>query len=351
MSDPKKLSLQTTFTTESGAEIQNPEFAYHTWGNLNPDKDNVILICHALTGNSNAEDWFSGFFAPDSYFDPDKHFVICINVPGSNYGSTGPWSVDPSSGKPYQNSFPVFSIRDIVNFQRLLLDKLEIEGIEMVIGGSMGGMIALEFSIIDKRVQKACLIAMGKSHSAWAIGISNAQRQAIYADKNWNDGWYRKDNPPVQGLSAARAMAMISYRAPQNYEHKFGRNFNEDRNIYQVESYLEYQGKKLADRFDALCYDRLTKSMDTHDISRNRGTYEEVLRALNIPVLVIGIDTDILYPPFEQKEIAELIPGAEYREIISEYGHDAFLIEFDQINYFMNEFKGVEKTSSESRVS
>lgn len=346
MSDPKKLSLQTTFITESGAELQNPEFAYHTWGTLNADKDNVILICHALTGNSDAEDWFSGFFASEGYIDPDKHFVICINVPGSNYGSTGPWSLNPSTGKPYQNDFPVLTIRDIVRFQKLLLDELGITGIELVIGGSMGGMIALEFSIIDSRIQKACLIAMGKSHSAWAIGISNAQRQAIYADKNWNDGWYSKDAPPSQGLSAARSMAMISYRAPQNYENKFGRDFNAEKNIYQVESYLEYQGKKLTDRFDALSYDRLTKSMDTHDISRDRGSFEEVLGALTIPVLVIGIDTDILYPPYEQKEIAELLPEAEYREIISEYGHDAFLIEFDQINSFLKEFKSVKNNSA-----
>ncbi len=338
MSDPKKLSLHTTFITESGHELHDPEFAYHTWGKLNQDKDNVILICHALTGNSDAKDWFSGFFADNSYVDLSKHFVICINVPGSDYGSTGPWSVNPRTGNPYQNDFPVLTIRDIVRFQQLLLDVLEIKGIELVIGGSMGGMIALEFSIMDNRIQKACLIAMGKSHSAWAIGISNTQRQAIYADKNWNDGWYSKDKPPVQGLSAARAIAMISYRTPQNYENKFGRDFNNEKQIFQVESYLEYQGKKLTDRFDALSYDRLTKSMDTHDISRSRSSFKEVLGSLEIPLLVIGIDTDILYPPYEQKELAELAPNAEYREISSEYGHDAFLIEFDQINNFLREF-------------
>ena len=338
MSKLKKHSFTASFITESGFEIRNPEVAYHILGTLNKNRDNVILICHALTGNSDAEDWFSGFFGSDGYVDLDKHFVICINNPGSCYGSTGPWSENPSTGKPYQADFPVFTIRDIVRFQQLLIDELEISGIELVIGGSMGGMVALEFSIMDKRIKKACLIAMGKAHTAWAIGISNAQRQALYADKNWNNGWYSKENPPAQGLSAARAMAMISYRTPQNYESKFGRDVNSEKGIYQVESYLEYQGQKLVDRFDALSYERLTKAMDAHDISRGRGTFEEILGAINIPVLVIGIDTDLLYPPSEQKELAELIPDGIYKEITSAYGHDAFLIEFEQIITLLAQF-------------
>ena len=338
MSTFKQHSFTKSFTTESGFEIQNPEAAYHTWGRLNESRDNVILICHALTGNSDAEDWFSGFFGSDGFIDPEKHFAICINNPGSCYGSTGPWSENPETGKPYQADFPVFTIRDLVRFQQLLLDKLEIDGIELVIGGSMGGMVALEFALMDARIQSACLMAMGKAHTAWAIGISNAQRQAIYADKNWNNGWYSKENPPALGLSAARSMAMISYRAPQNYESKFSRDFNAEKNIYQVESYLEYQGQKLVNRFDALSYERLSKSMDTHDISRDRGSFEEVLGSIEIPVLVIGIDSDILYPVHEQKELAELIPKGVYREISSQYGHDAFLIEFGQVNKFLYHF-------------
>jgi homoserine O-acetyltransferase len=338
MSEPNKKKLQTPFTTESGFIINEPEAAYHYWGALNEAKDNVILICHALTGNSDAKDWFSGFFASDGIIDPNRHFVICINSPGSCYGSSGPWSLNPETNKPYRADFSVLTIRDIVRFQGQLLSELGITGIELVIGGSMGGMIALEFSIMDKRVRSVGLLAMGKAHTPWAIGISNAQRQALYADEKWNGGWYDKSNPPKKGLSAARAMAMITYRAPQNYEQKFGRDFNQSKDKYEVESYLEYQGQKLVNRFDALSYDLLSKSMDTHDVSRDRGSFEEALGSITVPTLVIGIDTDLLYPPYEQKELAALIPNGIYREIKSPYGHDAFLIEFEQINSFLKEF-------------
>ena len=338
MSNLKKHSFSNNFTTESGFTFELPEIAYHTWGSLNEDKDNVILVIHALTGNSNIEDWFSGFFAESSPVDLDKHFVICMNIPGSCYGSLNPWTINPKTGNPYQGDFPVFTIRDVVRFQQQLLDHLGITGIELVLGGSYGGMISLEFVLMDKRIKSACIVAMGKSHSPWAIGISHAQRMALYADPKWNDGFYKKNDPPADGLAAARAMAMITYRTPQNYEQKFGRDVNNDKKLFEVESYLEYQGQKLVDRFDALTYDRLTKSMDTHDVSQNRGSFEEVLGSISIPVLVIGIDSDKLYPTSEQKELAEFIPNALYKEISSPYGHDAFLIEFEQINNHLVSF-------------
>ncbi|MFV1883161.1 MAG: homoserine O-acetyltransferase MetX [Balneola sp.] len=338
MSNLKTHSFSKPFTTESGFTFETPEVAYHTWGELNENKDNVILVIHALTGNSNIEDWFSGFFAEGSPVDLEKHFVICMNIPGSCYGSLNPWSTNPKTGAPYRGDFPVFTIRDIVRFQQQLLDVFEIKSIEFVIGGSYGGMIALEFVLMDERIKHACIVAMGKSHSPWAIGISHAQRLALYADPKWNNGFYERGNPPADGLAAARAMAMITYRTPQNYEQKFGRDFNKDKKLFEVESYLEYQGQKLVDRFDAMTYDRLTKSMDTHDVSRNRGSFEEVLGSITIPVLVMGIDSDKLYPTLEQKELAELIPNAIYKEINSPYGHDAFLIEFEQINEHLNSF-------------
>ncbi len=338
MSELKKYIFNTTFTTESGFELENPEVAYHTWGNLNKRKNNIVLVIHALTGNSNLEDWFSGFFDESSPIDLDKDFVICMNIPGSCYGSVGPWSINPKSGKPYRGDFPIFTIRDIVRFQQLMLNKLEITEVQLVLGGSMGGMVALEFALLDDRIQKSCVVAMGKSHSPWAIGISEAQRQALYADPIWNGGFYERDNPPKNGLSAARAMAMLTYRTPQNYQKKFQRNINSEKNIFEVESYLQYQGLKLVERFDALTYDRMTRSMDTHDISRDRESFEEVLGKLKTHVLVIGIDSDLLYPTYEQKELADLIPNAIYKEINSMYGHDAFLIEFGQINEALEEF-------------
>ena len=343
MSKLKKYSFTKSFTTESGFTLENPEVAYHTWGSLNENKDNVVLVIHAFTGNSNLEDWFSGFFDDSSPIDLNKQFVICMNVPSSCYGSVGPWSINPKTGKPYRGDFPVFSIRDVVRFQQVLLDELKISNIELVLGGSMGGMIALEFALMDDRIKTACIVAMGKAHSPWAIGFSEAQRMALYADPIWNDGFYEKDNPPRKGLAAARGMAMIAYRTPQNYAEKFGRDFNTAKNVYQVESYLQYQGQKLVERFDAITYDRLTRLMDSHDVSKGRGSFEEVLGGLKIPVLVMGIDSDQLYPTYEQKELAELIPNAEYQEIQSVFGHDAFLIEFEQINNHLGQFLKLQK--------
>lgn len=335
--------ITESFITESGVELKQAPIAYHTWGELNKNKDNVILVCHAFSGNSNVEDWFPGLFAEDSIYNPDEHFLVCINNPGSCYGTVDPWSINPDTGKAYQADFPVFSIRDIVRFQQIILDHLGIEGIEIVLGPSMGGMIALEFVIMDKRIKRGCFMGMGKSHNPWAIAIGHSQRMAIYADENWNGGWYEREKPPAKGLAAARAMAMVSYRTPQNYNEKFGREYHADKKMYQVESYLEYQGRKLVDRFDALTYVLLTKSMDTHDVSRGRGTFEEVLGNLEIPVLVLGMNSDVLYPTNEQKELADLLPNAQYDELHSPYGHDAFLIEFDQLNQHINNF--FEKTN------
>ncbi len=335
------FSLHTSkraFITETGYRFDEAEFAYHTWGKLNTNKDNVVLICHALTGNSDAEDWFSGLFHENSFIDLNKHFVVCINNLGSCYGSTGPWSINPATGNPYRADFPNITIRDLACYHQHFLDDFGINGIELVIGGSMGGMIALELAILDQRIKSLCLMAMGKSHSPWAIGISHAQRMAIYADKNWKDGWYEKDTPPAKGLAAARSLAMITYRTAENYRQKFDRDFNKENEIFEVESYLTYQGEKLVSRFDALSYIRLTEAMDTHDIARNRFSAEQVLSSLNIPVLVIGIESDLLYPTDEQKELAALIPNAIYKEINSPYGHDAFLIEFEQINECLKPF-------------
>jgi len=336
--------FENSFITESGQEILAPFLTYNTWGTLNEVKDNVIIICHALTGNSDAEDWFHGLFDEHGFIDLDQHFVICINHPGSCYGSVGPTSIHPETQKKYQADFPSITIRDIVKLEQQLLDKLGIHGIELIVGGSMGGMVAIEFCIMDSRIKSACLIAMGKSHTAWAIGISEAQRMAIQADKNWNNGFYAEDQPPNEGLAAARCIAMISYRSPQNYDQKFGRNWNIQKNIFEVESYLKYQGEKITKRFDANSYITLSKAMDSHDIARGRGTAKSVLSRIEIPILIIGIDSDILYPTHEQIELAELIPNSTFREIKSKYGHDAFLIEFDQINNALQSFRNLKSS-------
>ncbi|MCC5907604.1 MAG: homoserine O-acetyltransferase [Balneolaceae bacterium] len=334
-----KVTLDDPFITESGFIFKRPEAAYKTWGKLNKEKNNVILICHALTGHAAADEWFPGIFGKGNVCDPEKNFIICINVPGSPYGSVGPWSVNPETEKPYLNDFPSLTVRDMVRFQQLVLDRLGIKGIELVLGGSLGGMQALEFSIMDPRIQSAVLMAMGKAHSAWAIGISHAQRTAIVNDPKWNGGNYNRKDGPDGGLAAARMMAMITYRTPKNYESRFGRNEQENKkDLFQVESYLNYQGKKLAERFDAHSYILLTEAMDTHDVSRERGTFEEVLKQVKIPVNVIGVDSDHLYPVYEQKELAKLLSNGEYSEVQSPYGHDAFLIEFEQLTKIIQTF-------------
>lgn len=338
MSDIKSITFDNPLVTETGHELQEPTVAYRAWGNLNRHRNNAVLVCHALTGNTRADEWFSGLFGKGKILDPERHFIICPNALGSCYGSTGPTSVNPESGRAYRADFPEVNVRDMVRLHQRLLDSLGVQGVELVIGGSLGGMQALEFAIMDLRTRSAVVIGMGKAHSPWAVGISHTQRQAIYNDPNWNEGYYDEEHPPDEGLSLARMIAMNSYRSPKDFESKFGRRLQEGSDIFEVESYLNYQGEKLTGRFDAVSYVRLTQAMDAHDVAHNRTTHEEILGGVRSPVLVIGIDTDMLYPTDEQKELAALLPYGEYAEIASPYGHDAFLIEFEQINRLVHTF-------------
>lgn len=302
------------FTTESGHTFSELEIAYKTWGTLNESADNAVLICHALTGHAAADEWFPGLFDADGILDPTRQFIVCSNVLGSCYGTTG-----PRTGRDQGGDFPIVTIRDMVRVEQILLDALGVKSIELAIGGSMGGMQVLEWSVMDTRVRKMMLIAMGKAHSAWAIAISEAQRQAIYAD-------------PVAGLSAARQMGMVFYRSARSLEERFGRDPQPgSSDLLKVQSYLNYQGRKLVDRFDAVTYVRLTQAMDSHDVSRGRGSFEEVLGKVTIPALVLGISSDVLYWPSEQKELARLLGNGTYLELESDEGHDAFLIEFPKM--------------------
>ena len=332
MAQKQSHTFQKPFITEGGATIPDPTISYQTWGTLNNEGDNVILVCHALTGDTSADKWFKGLFGADKALDPKEYFIVCPNVLGSCYGSSGPISVNPKTGNLYRADFPKVTIRDIVRIQQQLLNELGITGIELVIGGSMGGMQALEWCLTDDRPQSAVLIGMGENHRPWAIGISHTQRQAIYNDPNWDDGYYNEENPPDKGLGLARMIAMNSYRHPSDFERKFGRQLQDGKSQYEIESYLNYQGEKLVDRFDAVCYVRLTQAMDSHDIRRGRPRIEETLAALTIPITVVGIDSDMLYPAEECKELANLLPNGQYQEISSPHGHDAFLIEFGQLN-------------------
>lgn len=329
--DSLKFHDPEPFVTESGFEFPELDIAYRTWGTPNADMSNVVVVFHALTGDASADEWLAGFFGKGRLLDPEEHYIICGNILGSCYGTTGPQSVNPQTGQRYAGDFPLISIRDIVRVQQRLLNHLGVTRVRFALGASLGGMQALEFGIMDDRAEQLVLIAMGKDHSPWAIGISEAQRKALTADPKWQGGNYPPDAPPKDGLAAARMMGMITYRSAKSFEKRFGRNLQEGKSCYQIESYLNYQGKKLVDRFDAVTYMRLTQAMDTHDVSRGRGSFGEVLGNLDIPVLVIGISSDVLYPVSEQKELASLLKNSRYAELVSENGHDAFLIEFEAI--------------------
>ncbi len=340
---PNDLNYYTypgVFVTEGGETLLEPVVAYQTWGTLNAEGSNAVLVCHALTGSADAADWWYGLFHEGGVLDLERQFVVCSNVLGGCYGSTGPLTADPTTGDLYSGAFPVVTIRDMVRLQQALMDHLGVTSIESAMGASMGGMQVLEWSLMDTRLKSMVIIGTDAAHSAWAIGISEAQRQAIYTDPNWHEGYYHAHGVvPAGGLAAARMMGMIMYRSAHSFEERFGREMQPGRDdLMKVASYLQYQGKKLVDRFDAVTYVRLTQAMDSHDISRGRGTLEGVLSLIDIPTLIVGIDSDILYPTAEQQFMARHLPGSRYAEIHSPAGHDAFLIEFDQMDRIMRDF-------------
>ena len=327
-----------SLTLESGEVLQQVDLAYQTWGRLNSTRDNTVMVCHSLTSDTDANVWWNNLIGPGRALDTNQYFIICINVLGSSYGSAGPLSLNPKSGRRYGPDFPLISIRDIVQAQQALLDHLAIQKLDIVIGGSLGGMLALEWAFWDKGVNKLIPIATSGRHSAWCIGWSEAQRQAIYADPNWKNGYYDESAPPEKGMSNARMIAMLSYRSQPSFEDRFGREKMNGSTQYVVESYLKHQGIKLVRRFDANAYVRLTQAMDTHDISRGRGEYHNVLQSIKQPTLVVGINSDILYPVREQLELVEHIPHAEFGVIKSPHGHDAFLIEQEQLNALISDW-------------
>ena len=338
----KIFTWEGEFVTERGERIVNPQVAYQTWGSLNADGSNAVLVTHALTGSADADQWWHGLFRREGVLDLERQFIVCSNVLGGCYGTTGPLSVNPLTGELYSGKFPVVSIRDMVRLQQKLIDHLGITSIEAGIGGSMGGMQILEWAIMDDRLKSMIVIGTDAAHSAWAIGISEAQRQAIFADQGWMGGNYHSHGLiPQGGLAAARMMAMITYRSFDSFNQRYSRNLQPGNgNMYTVSSYLQYQGKKLVDRFDAVTYVRLTQAMDSHDVARGRGSMEEVLGSISIPSLIVGIDSDVLYPVAEQLYLAEHLPNAQYADIKSDAGHDAFLIEFEQLERIIRNFQG-----------
>ncbi len=335
------LTLDGALRLENGADLEEVTVAYRTWGRLNAARDNAVLVCHALTGSADADQWWPGLFGSGKTLDQDRDFIICSNVLGSCYGTTGPASLRPGRGAGYGPDFPDVTVRDMVNVQRRLLDALGVPWLSLVIGGSLGGMQALEWAAsCPERVGAAVAIATSGRHSSWCIALSEAQRAAIRADAAWLEGRYSPSRPPECGLAAARMMAMCTYRTHGDFGDRFGRDLNANGD-FESESYLRHHGSKLVRRFDANAYIVLTRAMDSHDLGRGRGAYYDVLGKICVPVLVGAITSDLLYPPVEQHELARWIPGAHLAELSSPHGHDGFLIDTEEINSHIRTFRSI----------
>ena len=311
---------------ESGGTLPELTIAYTTYGLLNAEKSNVVWVCHALTANADAADWWKGVVGPQHVIDPKKYFIVCANILGSCYGTSGPLTINSTTGQPYYHSFPIVTIRDMVKAHILLRQHLGIEKIALLMGGSMGGYQALEWSVMENNIiEKLFLLATSPTESAWGIATHTAQRLAIEADATWQ-------NPSPQagakGLKAARAIGMLTYR---NYGIMVQQQTDTDTeklDHYKAAAYIQYQGDKLVQRFYAYSYWLLTKSMDSHHLGRGRGgKLEPVLQSIHQPTLIVGISSDILCPLTEQEFLAHHIPNAQLIEIHSDYGHDGFMVE------------------------
>ena len=360
-------SDQLPFALEKGGRLEQVDVAYETYGKLNAKGTNAILICHALTGDAHAAGiaqmdqelqrtvpffsgisdaapgWWNQLIGPGKTFDSDNFFIISSNILGSCYGSTGPASVNPATQKPYAADFPLITVRDMVRAQFELLKHLRIQQLVTVSGGSLGGMQALEWAVLYPEMVKSIIpIATAAQHSAWAIGFNHLARQAVLNDPAFLNGNYKKQ--PVQGLSLARKIGMVSYRTMASFDARFSRtteknvlNFR-DNDYFQVDSYLNYQGQKLVKRFDANSFMTITRALDLHDLSEGRTHLKSVLANIPAKTLCIGIDSDLLYPAAEQQAYCKYIPNSTYAELKSVHGHDAFLIEFDQLHEMITPF-------------
>ncbi|KAG5641765.1 hypothetical protein DXG03_004277 [Asterophora parasitica] len=391
----QSIYIVPSFTLECGTTLKGVSVAYKTWGTLNETGDNVMIICHAFTGSADVEDWWGPLMGHGKAFDPNRFFIFCANVLGSPYGSASPITLDPETGRPYGPEFPPTTVRDDVRIHKHVLDHLGVKSVAVAIGGSMGGMAVLEWPLCSPPgyIQHVIPLATSARHSAWCISWGEAQRQSIYSDPIYQDGFYTAQ--PASGLAAARMSALLTYRSRDSFESRFGRKpqlNSRERNspephqalggealalhndghrnaqprttgssshpttpngelppkpqIFSAQSYLRYQGDKFTARFDANCYIHITRKMDTHDVARGRASaggeeslaLAKVLATLPPRALVISIETDGLFTTTEQRELAAHIPDAELVIIPSPDGHDGFLLEFEAINTHISRF-------------
>jgi len=332
----KTLKYNHPFKTETGASLPELEIAYTTYGTLNNSADNVIWVCHALTANSDVEAWWPGMVGENCLFDPAKYYIVCANVLGSCYGTTGPASVNPETGKPWLREFPLITVRDLVNVHEILRNYLGINKIHTIIGASIGGYQALEYSIMyPELIRRLIILASGARQTPWALAFSESMRLAMEADQTFmaNDPEGGK-----KGLKAARSIALISYRTVNAYNQTQKEEEDEKLTDFKASSYQAYQGDKLVKRFNPYSYWCLTCLSDTHNVGRGRGGVINALKKIKAEVLCVGIKSDLLFPTDEQKFIAANTKNAEYVEIDSFYGHDGFLIETDLVSEIVRKY-------------
>ena len=351
------------FTLEGGGTLSGVTLAYETWGELSPEADNAVLVCHALTGDSHvrgepgdgqpSEGWWHGVVGPGLGIDTDRHFVVCVNALGSCQGTTGPASEDPDTGRPYGSTFPTVTTRDIVRSQAAVADHLGIGRWLAVVGGSMGGMQVLEWGVMfPRRTRALAPIATTLAASAQQVAWSAVGRTALALDPRFRGGDYYDAEPgdgPFAGLAVARSVAQITYRSSEVFDDRFRRELFDPRAVYgkwdrfQVESYLDHHGEMLVKRFDANSYLVLNRVMDLHDLARDRGSMDQAVRRLaHLPCLTVSISSDTLYPPHQQVEIRDAVRAAggrcDHHVIQSPDGHDGFLLAQREVGAYLGDF-------------
>jgi homoserine O-acetyltransferase len=350
------------FALEGGGTLDHVTVAYETWGELDGAGANAVLVCHALTGDSHAAGrmghghptpgWWDDLIGPGKALDTDRYFVVCVNVLGGCQGTTGPASIDPTTDRPWGSRFPVVTIRDMVRAQAKVADHLGVHRWLTVIGGSMGGMQVAEWAVMyPERLRSFVSLASCLQASAWQIAWSAAGRTALALDPNWRGGDYYDAPPghgPHRGLAVARSIAQITYRSDPVFRDRFDRELVDPLDAFrmwdrfQVESYLDYHGAKLARRFDANTYLALNKAMDLHDVGRGRGGTAKAVSRIKAPALVVSITSDVLYPTYQQEQLRDELTSAgvpcRYHLVDSPQGHDGFLLEIDRIGPLVAEF-------------
>lgn len=337
MAKPHIYHYDNPVTLECGEVLPRVEIAYHTYGTLSANKDNVIWVCHALTANSEVADWWPHTVEKGRFLDPDRWFVVCANVLGSCYGTTGPTSTNPATGEPYYASFPRVTVRDMVQCHQLLAAHLGIEHVHLLIGASIGGFQAIEWAITTPGwADRYAFLFTAPQVTPWIAAFNESQRMAIECDPTYGE------NHPMagrQGMAVARSIGLLSYRGGTGYNIS-QRNENPDESCFEhrVHSYQRYQGEKLRRRYDCYAYVRMCDAVDSHNVARGRGRIEDVLKTITQPTLLMACTTDLIFPPAEQAVLRDNIPNNTFRLIDSPFGHDGFLVEYEQLDQIIQDF-------------